>query len=89
MGKCERQAFEISAASGQFTSTAIEFINGIRTVQAFATQDFERKRYYDATSNLVSTSIKIVRRSAIIKPLAEGLGTTILIGMIVTAFAFL
>jgi subfamily B ATP-binding cassette protein MsbA len=87
-GKVREASFEISAASGQFTSTAIEFINGIRTVQAFATQDFERKRYYDATSNLVSTSIKIVRRSAIIKPLAEGLGTTILIGMIVTAFAF-
>jgi subfamily B ATP-binding cassette protein MsbA len=86
-GKVREASFEISSASGQFTSTAMEFINGIRTVQAFATQDFERKRYYNASSNLVSTSIKIVRRSAIIKPLAEGLGTTILIGMIVTAFA--
>ncbi|MEG4989917.1 ABC transporter ATP-binding protein [Microcoleus sp. BR0-C5] len=86
-GKVREASFEISSASGQFTSTAIEFINGIRTVQAFATQDFERKRYYNATSNLVNTSIKIVRRSAIIKPLAEGLGTTILIGMIATAFA--
>jgi len=86
-GKVREASFEISAASGQFTSTAIEFINGIRTVQAFATQDFERKRYYDATSNLVSTSIKVVRRTAIVKPLAEGFGTTILIGMIATAFA--
>ncbi len=86
-GKVREASFEISSASGQFTSTAMEFINGIRTVQAFATQDFERKRYYNASSNVVSTSIKIVRRSAIIKPLAEGLGTTILIGMIVTAFA--
>ena len=85
-GKVREASFEISAASGNFTSTAIEFINGIRTVHAFATQDFERKRYYNAASNLVSTSIKIVRRTAIIKPLAEGLGTTILIGMIATAF---
>jgi subfamily B ATP-binding cassette protein MsbA len=85
-GKVREASFEISAANGQFTSTAIEFINGIRTVQAFATQDFERKRYYNATSNLVSTSIKVVRRTAIVKPLAEGLGTTILIGMIATAF---
>jgi len=85
-GKVREASFEISVASSQFTSTAIEFINGIRTVQAFATQDFERKRYYNATSNLVSTSIKIVRQTAIVKPLAEGLGTTILIGMIATAF---
>ena len=85
-GKVREASFEISVASSQFTSTAIEFINGIRTVQAFATQDFERKRYYNATSNLVSTSLKIVRRTAIVKPLAEGLGTTILIGMIATAF---
>lgn len=85
--KVREASFEISSASGQFTSTAMEFIKGIRTVQAFATQDFERKRYYNASSNLVSTSIKIVRRTAIIKPLAEGLGTTILIGMIATAFA--
>lgn len=85
-GKVREASFEISSASGQFTSTAMEFINGIRTVQAFATQDFERKRYYNASSNLVSTSLKIVRRTAIIKPLAEGLGTTILIGMIATAF---
>ena len=86
-GKVREASFEISAANGQFTSTAIEFINGIRTVQAFATQDFERKRYYNAAHNIVRTSIKITRRSAIVKPLAEGLGTTILIGMIVTAFA--
>ena len=86
-GKVREASFETSAAGGQFTSTAIEFINGIRTVQAFATQDFERKRYYNAASNIVRTSIKITRRSAIIKPLAEGIGTTILIGMIVTAFA--
>ena len=85
-GKVREASFEISAASGHFISTAIEFINGIRTVHAFATQDFERKRYYNAASNLVSTSMKIVRRTAIIKPLAEGLGTTILIGMIATAF---
>jgi ABC-type multidrug transport system fused ATPase/permease subunit len=42
----ERASFEVSIVSGNFTSTALEFINGIRTVQAFATQDFERKRYY-------------------------------------------
>jgi subfamily B ATP-binding cassette protein MsbA len=87
LNKRVREAsFEISKASGYFTSTAMEFINGIRTVQAFATQDFERKRFYQATWNLVSTSDKVVKLSAMVKPLAEGLATTLLVGMIIIAF---
>lgn len=86
-GKVREASFEVSAANGQFTSRAIEFISGIRTVRAFSTQNFERRRYYEATSNIVSTSTKVVRRTAIVRPLAEGFGTTILIGLITTAFA--
>ena len=86
-GRVREVSFATSAANGQFISIAIEFINGIRTVQAFATQNFERKRYYDAVSSIVSTSTKVVRRTAIVKPLAEGFGTTILIGLITTAYA--
>ena len=84
--KVREASFEISKASGYFTSTAMEFINGIRTVQAFATQDFERKRFYQATWNLVSTSDKVVKLSAMVKPLAEGLATTLLVSMIIIAF---
>jgi subfamily B ATP-binding cassette protein MsbA len=79
-------SFEVSIVSGNFTSTALEFINGIRTVQAFATQDFERKRYYKASSDFVTSSIKIVRIWTVVKPLAEVLSTIILIGMILLAF---
>lgn len=79
-------SFGISRASGQFTSTAIEFINGIRTVQAFATQDFERKRFYKDSSNVVIASSKSVLAWSLVKPLAEGLATTVLIGMIVVAY---
>jgi subfamily B ATP-binding cassette protein MsbA len=79
-------SFAISKASGQFTSTAIEFINGIRTVHSFATQDFERQRYSQSSSNLVGASTKVIVLSALVKPLAEGLATTILVGMIIVAF---
>ncbi len=78
-------SFVISKANGHFTSTAIEFINGIRTVQAFATQDFERKRFYEASSNLVKSSTKVVLIWTMVKPLAEGIATTILVGMIIVA----
>lgn len=79
-------SFAVSAANGQFVSTAIEFINGIRTVQAFGAQDYERRRFYHASSEIVTTSAHATRSIAIVRPLAEGLATTILIGMIVLGF---
>jgi subfamily B ATP-binding cassette protein MsbA len=79
-------SFGVTKASGQFTSTAMEFISAIRTVQAFATQDFERRRFYGASSNIVSSYGKAIRAWALVKPLAEGLATTILISMIIVAF---
>jgi len=79
-------SFAVSEANGRFVSTAIEFINGIRTVQAFSAQDYERQRFYRASSDIVTTSAEATRGFAIVRPLAEGLATTILIGMIVLGF---
>jgi len=59
-------------ANGRFASIAIEFINRIRTVQAFATQDGERQRFYQTSSDVVSTSIKSCIGLSIERPLAEG-----------------
>jgi ATP-binding cassette, subfamily B, bacterial MsbA len=84
--RVRERSFEISIANGHFTTTAIEFISGIRTIQSFATQDFERKRYYKASEDFVSASVRIIRLWAMVKPLAEGIATTILIGMILVAF---
>ena len=77
----------MSEANDKFTSTAIEFINGIRTVHAFETQNFERKRYYKASLNLVRSTTKLAVIGTGVKPLAEGLATTILVGMIIVAFS--
>ncbi|MGA7934750.1 MAG: heterocyst formation ABC transporter subunit HepA [Kovacikia sp.] len=76
-------SFPISRANGRFTSIAIEFINSIRTVQAFSTEDFERKQFYQASSEVVRTSTQASLHWGIIRPLAEGLATTILVGMII------
>jgi subfamily B ATP-binding cassette protein MsbA len=84
--RVRERSFEISTANGKFTTTAIEFISGIRTIQSFATQDFERKRYYKASEDFVGASVRIIRLWAMVKPLAEGIATTILIGMILVAF---
>lgn len=75
----------VSISNGRFTSVAMEFINGIRTVQAFATQDFERKRFYQASADVVDASMQASRGFAMVRPLAEALATTVLVGMIILA----
>lgn len=81
--RVRESSFAVSEANGKLISIAVEFIGGIRTVQAFGTQEFERKRFYQASGNVVQTSTKAALSLAVIRPLAEGLATTILVGMIV------
>lgn len=76
-------SFPVSRARGRFTSIAIEFINGIRTVQAFGTQDFERRRFYQASDEIVHTGTIASMRMAIVRPISEGLASSVLIGMII------
>ncbi|EKQ67108.1 ABC-type multidrug transport system, ATPase and permease component [Leptolyngbyaceae cyanobacterium JSC-12] len=76
-------SFPVSQARGEFTAIASEFINGIRTVQAFATQDFERQRFYRVSDAIAETSTQAIMQISIVRPLAEAIASTILIGMIV------
>lgn len=76
-------SFPESAARGKLTSIAAEFINGIRTVQAFATQDFERQRFYRATDEVAATSTHSIMQFAAVRPIAESISTVILIGIII------
>nr|WP_242028494.1 heterocyst formation ABC transporter subunit HepA [Pseudanabaena sp. FACHB-2040] len=85
--KIREASFPVSAARGQLTATTSEFISGIRTVQAFATQDFERRRFYKACDNYVNAAIAVVKRTNIVRPLAEAIGSTILIGMIIVGMS--
>ena len=84
--KVREESFGLSIANSQFTSTAIEFINGIRTIQAFGTQQFERQRYYKASEQVVSAYTKVTLIGSLLKPITEGVGTTFLVGMIIFAF---
>jgi subfamily B ATP-binding cassette protein MsbA len=84
--RVRESSFGLSIANGNFTSTAIEFINGIRTVNAFGTQEFERQRYYKASDEVVSTSTKVIYIWTLVRPIAEGVATTVLVGMIILSF---
>ncbi|CAN1210916.1 Heterocyst differentiation ATP-binding protein HepA [Tumidithrix helvetica PCC 7403] len=81
------QSFALPTANNRFTTIVIELINGIRTVQAFATQDFERKRYYAASEEILKANKKLLSGSLLVKPLSEGLSMMILVGLILFAFS--
>jgi subfamily B ATP-binding cassette protein MsbA len=84
--KVRERSFSTTTANGQFTSTSIEFINGIRTVHAFCTQEFERQRYYRDSDNVVTTTKKVISAWALVRPITEAISSTVLIGMIILAF---
>ena len=79
----------VSQTSGEFTSIAIEFINGIRTIQASVTQNIERSKFYQASSNIIDASNQSTAAVAMVRPLAESIATTVLVMMIVFAFTML
>ncbi|MEA5499840.1 heterocyst formation ABC transporter subunit HepA [Limnoraphis robusta Tam1] len=87
--KVREISFERTKARGLYTSIAIEFINGINTVQASAAENFERKRFYKASENLLKSDNKSFVFSASVVPISEAVATLILIGMLLFSFAFL
>lgn len=82
-------SFERTKASKDYTSVSMEFINGIRTTQASAAQEFERQRFDNANFEFLKAATKSVAIVALTEPLSEGVATTILVMMIIIAFATL
>lgn len=84
--RVRESSFGLSIANANFTSAAVEFINGIRTVHAFSTQDFERDRYYKSSNEIVKSGTKVVITWTLVRPIAEAIATTVLVVMIILAF---
>ena len=89
LGKVREMSFIESIAGKEFTSVALEFVNGIRTVNSYGTQDFERKRFYETSVNVKKAGIELALYREAIPVIIEGSVTLILVGMIVIAFAYL
>ncbi|MEM9162911.1 MAG: heterocyst formation ABC transporter subunit HepA [Cyanobacteria bacterium P01_F01_bin.4] len=81
--------FAIPKANQTFTANAFSFISGIRTVHASATQSFERKRYYQATQAIYDAQIRVIKLSNLVKPIIQGLGVTLLLGLVVISYDLL
>ncbi len=85
-----RQAsFEMTSAGGELAAKTTEFISGIRTVQAFWTQEFESKRFYEVAQKFANAWLKASTISGLLQPLIEALATTILVAMILVAVSTL
>lgn len=84
--RVRESSFGISNANGAFHSTATEFINGIRTVHASGTQEFERQRFYGVSNQLLNASIKVAKAWTLVKPIASAIATTAIIGLIILSF---
>lgn len=82
-------SFAVPKANGHLASVSVETIDGIRTVQASVTQDFERKRFYGATDAVTQAKKKVLSLSELLKPLAEGVASTILIVIVTASFMML
>ncbi len=79
-------SFAVPKANGQLASIAIQFINGIRTVKGSGTEDFERRRFYQASDRLIQAEDRVASISSLVLPLAQGIASTILIVMVIVAF---
>lgn len=89
LGRIREVSFEKTNAFKHYTSVSLEFINGIRTVQAFAAQDFERRRFNEAIGQNLKAAIKSISAMALVEPISEGVSTTMLIGLLILAFTLL
>ena len=85
-----RQAsFDMTSAGGELAAKTTEFVSGIRTVQAFWTQEFERKGFYEVAQRFSNAWLKASTISGLLQPLIEAFATTILVAMILVAVSTL
>ena len=82
-------SFAVPEANKAFTARALAFVNGIRTIHASGTHEFERERFYNAAQKIHDSQITVVKLSALVRPLIEGLGVTLLVGMVVISYGLL
>ncbi len=81
--------FAVPKAFQLFASSAFSFISGIRTVHASATQEFERQRYYRNTRRIYNAQMKVIKLSSLVKPVIQGLGVTLLVGLVILSYDLL
>jgi ATP-binding cassette, subfamily B, bacterial MsbA len=79
-------SFASTQATRQFSAAMVEYITGVRTVQSFAAQGFERQRFDQINQQIVQTAHQSTRLRSLVDPLSTAGATTILMGILLLAF---
>ncbi|PZD75021.1 Heterocyst differentiation ATP-binding protein HepA [Acaryochloris thomasi RCC1774] len=82
-------SFAVPIANKKFSSVTLEFINGIRTVHASGTQNFERERYGTAADQVYRAARRLSKGTLSVQPLTQGFASSLLIILIILAYTIL
>ncbi len=88
-GRVREASFAVPKANKTFTSSALAFVSGIRTVHASCTQDLETARYSRATREIYKAQVGVIQLSELVQPIIEGAGATLLVGMVIVSYSLL
>ncbi len=69
--KFRKQAKKIQVAMGDVTHVASEAIQGHRVVRSFGGEDYERRRFHDASGNNMRRQLHMVRTSSVYTPVLQ------------------
>ena len=69
--KFRKQAKKIQVAMGDVTHVASEAIQGHRVVRSFGGEDYEQRRFREASGNNMSRQLRMVRTSAVYTPVLQ------------------
>ncbi len=82
-------SFDLPVARKAFAAVALELINGIRTIHASNSQDFERLRYSAAADKLLGAHRRLSKGQLSVQPLTQASASTLLIMLIILAYTTL
>ena len=82
-------SFAIPKANKAFVSVMLSLVTGIRTIHSSATQDFERQRFVKAARGTYLAQLSVIRMSALVSPLVQAMGGTLLIGIVIFSYSLL
>ncbi|MEA5583194.1 ABC transporter ATP-binding protein [Nodularia harveyana UHCC-0300] len=77
---------EFQQANSYLSNLTLENFTGIKTIRAFGKENYEEKRYYQASKRCRDIRIKLDGQSVMVEPIAEGLSVAILMCVMLIAF---
>ena len=86
VARIREASFAVPKTNGKLTSISVEFINGISTIKAFATQELEQERFSQAQAKWFLVNKQVAILASAVKPLSEVGAIAILLGMVLAAY---